>query len=42
VFKGQTESQDAVLEQADQAMYQAKAAGRNMVRLYEPPALANA
>ena len=39
VFKGQTESQDAVLEQADQAMYQAKAAGRNMVRLYEPPAL---
>jgi len=42
VFKGQTKSQDAVLEQADQAMYQAKAAGRNMVRLYEPPALANA
>jgi len=36
LFKGQDVSIDDILKQADLAMYQAKAAGRNTVRFFDP------
>jgi diguanylate cyclase (GGDEF)-like protein len=36
VFKGKGESLDALFQQADVAMYQAKLAGRNTARFYDP------
>lgn len=36
LFDEQTESVDALLKQADLAMYQAKAAGRNTLRFFDP------
>ncbi len=36
VFKGHQQSLEAVLKHADTAMYQAKDAGRNAVRFYDP------
>ena len=36
LFRGQAESADALLKQADLALYQAKDAGRNATRFYNP------
>lgn len=36
VFMGQTQSKDDLLKRADVAMYQAKAAGRNNARFFDP------
>lgn len=36
LFSGQTDTVDALIKQADLAMYQVKAAGRNALRFYDP------
>jgi diguanylate cyclase (GGDEF)-like protein/PAS domain S-box-containing protein len=36
IFKGDQESTEALLKQADMAMYRAKAAGRNTARFFDP------
>ncbi len=36
LFQGNSESSDSVLKHADTAMYQAKAAGRNSIRFFDP------
>ena len=42
VFRGDPESSEALLKKADLAMYQAKAAGRNRARFFDPAMQANA
>ena len=36
LFRGQQETEEELIKQADQAMYQVKAAGRNALRFFDP------
>jgi predicted signal transduction protein with EAL and GGDEF domain len=41
LFTGLEANQDEIFKMADEAMYQAKYAGRNLIRFYDPTAPSN-